>query len=584
MDTNDNADGDGVALMYSPMAVVALCRAETILLSPSGDVLVSRCRDTCPYPKATAGKALTPINTSLDASCCCDDKVEPAFCSPWSHHHTGGGLRGGAETIDERSIVPIYSFDYTHFREGGNDMVEDDQRRRRVVAPTFWHGVPRFLPSLAQVKIVQVSAHPLGSHVLMISSAGLLYSYGLNDYGQLGIGTRSQGSYVMTPTIVTPLVENGGKSITCAAGVSHSLDVVQTEDRRLERRSRSVGDFNTTTATRSSSSSLCYHQLYGFGRNNHFKLGLVSPNSSTTTGTATDDQECVVLPRRVSLNCHVTNRGHGIFAVAASAEHSMALVRRSSSEVQLYAWGHATDGALGLPTTSSPPPEAAQREASPNKAPSVHIVPIPTLVASMSRCNSSGSMLAGAEYPCSISLGPRHSLVLTSRGRCFAFGSSDDGALGLGPSVRHAPVPREISMLRDQRIASVSVGASHVVACTDNGQVLAWGRRLPSGLLVDNDENDIAWSPLPVKGPAENVVHCCAGFDSSVFIADTGQAFTCGRATGRLGVGEVDKDVAEPCHLFGGLRLWLGPTETTPPYSWDAPAEQPIHRRGKSVA
>lgn len=191
--------------------------------------------------------------------------------------------------------------------EGPRTVVNaSDSGPNGYVQTPLLHGVPTFSPMFSQVKITQISTHPKGSHGLLISDAGLLYSYGLNDYGQLGIGVRSspRGSdhgFVATPTIVTPLLEHGGKAIACAAGVSHSLVVVVTEARRLIK-SRSMNHmYNYDDAN--TSEPVVHHQMYGFGRNDFMKIGLVSPRLAKPGSQ--DEMECVVLPRRVALRCKV---------------------------------------------------------------------------------------------------------------------------------------------------------------------------------------------------------------------------------------------------------------------------------------
>jgi hypothetical protein len=65
----------------------------------------------------------------------------------------------------------------------------------------------------------------------MISQESLFFSYGLKNHGKLVIGFRTNfkdatRGFRTTPTLITPLLENGGKAIHCAAGVDHSLVVV----------------------------------------------------------------------------------------------------------------------------------------------------------------------------------------------------------------------------------------------------------------------------------------------------------------------------------------------------------------------
>ena len=650
---------------------IAVSQVETVLLSSSGDVLVSRCRSS-PYKQAQ------PYQWQDDVAmvCCeaqCDDlnrqvqettllcspgallggspaaAISPVHDSPETTTKRLQQLRGGAgdekrrvttrdpppesfqnraqkafsspplvietDMNEEESIAPIKSFDYSHFAEGGNDMLPPPNTRSLLAKdppqaaspnklwgePAFSHGVPTFFPAFSQVKITHVSAHPLGSHCLFISNAGLLYSYGLNNYGQLGIGLkpRSQGShFVPTPTIVTPLVENGGKAFTCAAGVTHSLVVVVTEERRLLKSDSSI-----------SSESVVYHQLYGFGRNDFMKIGLVSPKLAKPGSE--DEMENVLLPRRASLRCKVRpgsgDAPAGVFSVQASIEHSAALVRRGSGDVELYTWGNAMKGALGLPNNTTP------KSPDQGKPFAIRVVPVPSFVAALSRTSNaqakSSCVLLRDEFPTAVSLGPRCSFVTTSEGRCFSFGESQDGMLGLGKRVRECPTPSEIALSIDARnefILQVRAGANSVVATTRSGKVLAWGSKQYVGLGGGDDavaasesaETDakqpdpVQWSPKLVQVCNDDeertaahgrIVLAVAGFDNAVFVTESGRVLSCGKASGRLGVGEVRDDVVTPQHMFGGLSLWQTqhPQIQKPP---PPPRRQQELRRGKSVA
>jgi len=540
----------------------------------------------------------------------------------------------------------------------------------------FFHGVPTFLRPFRQIKVGQVSAHPLGSHVLLISEQGLLFSYGLNEYGQLGIGVKTpvgghHRGYVMTPTIVTPLVENGGKAIACAAGVDHSLVVVMTEERRLVKsrsfepphspsRTKSSGRPGTTNgAAADDTEYIVYHQVYGFGRNDSMKIGLVSPTLSPQTGPE-DETDAVVLPRRVALRCKVRpsddDEGEsdaalppqGIFSIQASEQHSAALVRRASGDIELYTWGNAADGALGYSPrcsqTSSPTNSAGFQKISLNdeqhqngsgnsidrnpgigsSRSSIYVESVPSCVSMLSRTSNTDTLASSLlrkdenEYPSRIALGRRCSFVLTSLGRCFSFGTSSDGMLGLGPKITEAHQPSEIifpTELRhgtapgDDRVVCVSAGASHVLANTEHGRVVAWGyhdtfapsevdEHQPIHSKRSNDSSDgriIDWSPRLVEieetcasknlnrpprplsprrrkghyqnddsdrdpeGKSEQIVvsAACAGYECSVFVTQSGRVLSCGSNSGRLGLGECrQKTVHKPRPLFGGLRLW----------------------------
>lgn len=714
----DKCQGDAQNTFPSPSAsplhlscgtpsMVAMSKAETILISSAGDVLISRCRSS-----SFRNEPESKCQDDIAMLCCeaqCDDLTTQLgdtamLCSPWKDPERPfrkGGLLGGAPAqvapysdpivpptkssnsalwkgkslspgrhvekrglpasnthnafrnsrladtgFDDDSIIPILSFDYSHFAEGGNDMLPppntiascgEISRRCTESAPATrkrtgyiretdgsrdphgvpMYGVPTFAPSFAQIKITQLSANPLGSHVLLISNAGLLYSYGRNTHGQLGIGLKGRGcasEYVFGPTIVTPLVENGGKAIACAAGVNHSLVVVATEVRRLIKSQPTSKHMRRREE--GSMESEIYHQIYGFGRNDFMKIGLVSPKLSKTGSE--DEMEHVILPRRVALRCQISqehgsshddsNPPHGIFSVQASAEHSAALVHRASGDVELYTWGNATHGALGILQASGGMDQRQNVVDSTSPSP-VRVVPVPSFFAALSRSSNQhakvASILMPGEYPAQIALGRTCSFVTTSSGRCYSFGVSDEGMLGLGKDRREAFLPTEIafpSSSKREHLVKVSVGAHHVHATTRNGNVYSWGVKLNSGLNVSELQTETAdlfqWSPCHLsfaKGPNGNdslesdktsdfIVEAVAGFDSSAFVTGTGAVLSCGKASGRLCQGDVNEGVNSPRRIYGGLRLF---NTTTPKKTKNAndteKKPKPALRRGLTV-
>jgi len=603
---------------------------------------------------ASGSSSPTVVNKSNISS----NRAQKAFRSP--------PLRADSD-FDAESIVPIRSFDHSIFYEnssgGNNATAYSPSTPARSSSKTqqhstekenllqVHHGVPTFSLPFANIKVKDVSANPAGSHVLLISNAGLLYSYGLNNFGQLGIGMKSDvrgahKGFVMTPTIVTPLVENGGKAVACAAGVNHSLVVVETQERRLLKSSRSFDglftphDDNDEDNPNNGTNHLVHHQVYGFGRNDFMKIGLVRPKLVSKTkaaeaspSSAEDEMESVVLPRRVALHAtfHKSNYSakkhensgleknrhrQGVFAVAAGAEHSGALLRKPNGDVELYTWGNAAHGALGLPPhpvvsnhrkqqQQQKPGSGLDNDDGDNKDTGggvgiAAIVPVPSFVASLSRTsNRVVSLLSDddGEYPINLSLSRSCSFVVTSVGRCFAFGTSEDGMLGLGPEVMERHQPTEILMpadARDESIRSVSAGASHVVIGTQSGNVYAWGVGWNAGITggvvpvpppaitttatQSKQEKEvpapplppIEWSPKRLKMPFEQqicsgtpqpafIVQSCAGLDCTLLISQSGQVYSTGQSSGRLGLGELpttEQVVKVPRPLFGGLHLW----------------------------
>ena len=584
-------------------------------------------------------------------------------------------------------ILSLPSFDYSHIIDGHNDMIplkENDKQGIKVknkfthdkntrqkrkqpksVNPStiiesrtenkagrrndsilsledeqkFFHGVPIFLSTLSQIRIKKISANPLGAHVLMISEEALLFTYGLNHRGQLGIGFKSeiknkQRGFHTTPTLITPLLENGGKAIHCAAGVDHSLVVVSTEGRRLQKLQTNPGVAHSDHCVESfrvpnspiktclggkhklgndkqrvvddrlhfPEKSVQYHQVYAFGRNNFMKLGLVRPhlNDQNTKGENAKD---VVLPRRVGLHCTVWPQegnftdvslpSQGVFDIAASAEHSSALVRRATGDIEVYMWGNASLGALGISLNLKSQEirgEIARKPSFKTK----NITSLPTIVESLCHRRNVNPQ---SPFPTQVSLGPYCSFVVMSNGKCMSCGFSAEGMLGQGYNKTYSAEPSEVFLTQldgdcghSNRIVSVSAGAFHALALTDDGNVYSWGinsnERLGLGTfdysslapsISARKENlvVIEWVPQridvggkkkdttnssynnPKKVTTRNrVTLACAGYDSSLIVTESGQVLSFGKRSGRLGQGEISSNVSTPQPLYGGLHLF----------------------------
>jgi hypothetical protein len=315
---------------------------------------------------------------------------------------------------------------------------------------------------------------------------------------------------------------------------------------------------------------------------------------------------------------------YGIFNVAASFDHSAALVRRPNGAVELYTWGRGDavrqDALRGAsPEFSIPSPrrwecvpilKPAKKETQNGK-----MIATPTLVTSLSSLHDvSGapprsprkesqrrspktlpnpenreepkSLLNPFEYLVDLSLGPACTHVVTSIGRWFAFGSSDDGLLGLGSNISTSLVPAEVKLASPETIQTVSIGEKHAVAISSQGRAYTWGRYRHG--IAPNSEKSVS-SPRPIpfsttmpsktntlenalmrhicleasnttgnafSDVSDGVVYAHAGRDLSVFIVESGAVLSCGKKSGRLGQGNISMDVNSPRQMFGGLQLW----------------------------
>ena len=73
-----------------------------------------------------------------------------------------------------------------------------------------------------------------------------------------------------------------------------------------------------------------------------------------------------------------------------------------------------------------------------------------------------------------IAAGGEHSLVVTTHGQVFSFGSGSFGQLGHG-DLQQQLTPHLVAALAGVRVLAVQAGALHSLALSDHGAVFSWG-------------------------------------------------------------------------------------------------------------
>jgi alpha-tubulin suppressor-like RCC1 family protein len=136
-----------------------------------------------------------------------------------------------------------------------------------------------------------------------------------------------------------------------------------------------------------------------------------------------------------------------------------------------------------------------------------------------------------------IAAGSRHSLAVTADGTVYAWGSNDEGQLGLGASIPEKLTPTLVTALTN--IVQIAAGESHSLAMARDGVVWAFGANT-RGQLGDGTTTD---QPLPVQvnglpklaysqaGPTVS-----AGWEHSMALLADGSVYTWGAGNvGQLG-------------------------------------------------
>jgi alpha-tubulin suppressor-like RCC1 family protein len=356
------------------------------------------------------------------------------------------------------------------------------------------------------------------------SSPGELYAFGANEFGQLGSALHN-GSEAANPTPMSVgLAGAEGPVVELAAGDGASLAVTAEGSlysfgenlygelgRALDSGSEAANPIparvdlpgeRVVQVAAGGSHSLALTasgQLYAFGRNFYGQLGNTTNNGKET---ANPTPAALALP----------GASGPVSQIAAGDTHSLAL----TSTGQLYAFGSNQFGQLGNPANSGT--ELAN--------------PTPLPVS-----------LPGATGPVvQIAAGFSHSLVLTSTGQLYAFGSNQFGQLGsAGNSGTDNPVPTPTRVSLPGAggpVSQIAAGGFHSLALTSTGQLYAFGRNDFGQLGTERGVGVANPTPTLVGLPpgAQPIVQLAAGAADSLIVTASGQLYAFGaNAAGQLG-------------------------------------------------
>ena len=310
-----------------------------------------------------------------------------------------------------------------------------------------------------------------GQHSLFVTSSGQLYASGYNFYGQLGVAAGvGTGNPTPTPTLVT-LPGQVGTVAHVAAGTSHSLAVTSSG------------------------------QLYTFGNNYYGQLG----NATNTTTTNPNPTPALVgLPGLVG----------AVTQIATGGNHSLA----ATSSGQLYGFGHNQFGQLGTVTNNG--------TSMPN--------PTPALVSLPAQGGTIADMAVGEYF----------SLVLTSSGQLYAFGTNYSGQHGTTTNIASPnanPTPTLVTMPGQiGSITRVAVGQDHSLVVTSSGQLYAFGSNYYGQLGNATNSGILTANPTPaivgLPGQSGPVTQVAGGAGHSLAVTASGQLYGFGHnQIGQLG-------------------------------------------------
>lgn len=160
-----------------------------------------------------------------------------------------------------------------------------------------------------------------------------------------------------------------------------------------------------------------------------------------------------------------------------------------------------------------------------------------------------------------VATGAYHSFAVGKDGRVWAWGLNNFGECGIvegaGEDNAVIPKPTVVTELESYNIKEITGGGHHSIACTNDGQLLAWGRsdggqlgvdisKVPKENVTFDERENPRMVTVPVVIPGIKAATVAAGGDNSFAVDTEGKAYSWGfSANYQTGQGsDDDVDIA----------------------------------------
>jgi len=466
---------------------------------------------------------------------------------------------------------------------------------------TRFRYTPEMLPYFSEKRLISIASH--GTHSLAISDTGVLYSWGNNAHGQLGLVTSQ-----IVPLVPPPFIP-GERFSTISCGVNFTVGVTldghvyswgknefgklglgHTRDRYEPQPVTSLEGVHISSVSAGLHHAIALSdngRVYGWGCGLYGQHGLgrcvdcLVPEPLTGGGldtrrvihiasgfahaAAVTAEGQVWVWGRIdagharSTPAHVVSGPPRARSVACGASSIAILI----ADEEVYTWSSRTafkdeelrvrGGPGGGGEGRAPPSSVVDVPASPSPAAAMSNVPSSSSPSSSEAVTRRYIFKPVQELMqkriVSIECGPQFFLALTDKGEVYTWGSSTTGQLGHGDHVAVAEIPRLVQGLQGKHIVQASTSAYITALLTDKGSMYVFGSGLLGGLGLGHNENQLF--PQHVELLAQVVIRSVAcGHAHTFAISESGQAYMWGCATeGALGIGEQNKNEPVPRRL-----------------------------------
>ncbi|KAF0686193.1 Aste57867_21979 [Aphanomyces stellatus] len=363
---------------------------------------------------ALKGHKIVKVFTGFDAD------YAFALSSTGEVYSWGGNGVGPTAFAPSKSSIHDQRNNATSDDDDGGPHVSDPE------ATTF------LFPSVVRVLRVEdvesiAMARALG-HVAAITKSGQCFTWGKNDYGELGVGHVQNNDTTVSPRPLDSL----GNAMVVAIGVGNSHTIASTD------------------------AGKCY--VWGAAWGGQLGLGVTKREGVTDRKL----QMCYPAPTLLQLPVRVAH-------VSCGAAHSGLI----STTGELFTFGCGDGGRLGLGSNADTLSPTVVSSLQKDRVLQVFCSNWHTL------CIAAPRQLSG------------HAARDSLAGWAYAFGSGLNGQLGLGKQ-KQALLPTKIPELMKRKMKCIDVKASsyHSCALAEDGTVFTWGRNMSGCLGRFSQETD----------------------------------------------------------------------------------------------
>lgn len=275
-------------------------------------------------------------------------------------------------------------------------------------------------------------------HTAIVTGNNKLYMFGSNNWGQLGLGSKST---VSKPTCVKALKPEKVKLAAC--GRNHTL--VSTEEGKVyaaggnNEGQLGLGDTKDRSTFHPIDFFTSQHQLKQLSAGSNTSAALTEDGKLFMWGDNSEGQIGLENVPNVCLPHQVTV-GKPVVWISCGYYHSAFV----TIEGELYTFGETECGKLGLPQ------QLLMNHTVPQMVPGI------------------------PDKVIQVACGGGHTVVLTEKA-VYTFGLGQFGQLGLGTFLFETAEPRVIEPIKDQKIIYVSCGENHTALITDIGLIYTFG-------------------------------------------------------------------------------------------------------------